>query len=1825
MKRSSYLFLSLVLVMASHLGLAQIDAASLKADSTPTFPDPPAGFDGYRENIPHGKLTVVQYHSMTLGKDRQMNVYTPPGYSANTKYPVLYLLHGLGEDFRQWTEWCQADNIIDNLIAEGEIQPIIMVFPNGDSRLTVTDTAKANRSGRTDGFAGYGKPFEADLLQDIIPYIDAHYSTYTDPEHRAIAGLSMGGGQSLNIGLSHLDTFAYIGGFSSAPNTNKTPSIEGAREKLRLLWIACGNKDGLFGVSRNFHQYLKEKGIPHVWSVDRHGHDNFEWDNNLYWFGQRLFKTTLAQREETRIDKDWRFALGNAANAQKDFNHATAGFSYFAKAGYGDGPAAADFDDRSWRVVDLPHDWAVELPFDAHGSHSHGYRAIGRNFPQNSIGWYRKTFYIPASDEGRRITIRFDGVFRDSKVWVNGFYLGDEQGGYNGFSYDITDYLKYGDTNTIAVRADATMEEGWFYEGAGIYRHVWLIKTAAVHVAEDGIGVQPRIDEVSANGLSAKHAAVSTIVTLINQQRHDDTISLRQTILDSAGNIVATAGTPALQLAPNESREVSTTLELRQPKLWSTIHPYLYKLTTAILRGDRTIDSCVTPFGCRTIRWAADSGFFLNGKHVELKGTNEHQDHAGVGVAIPDELWTYRLQCLKTIGANAYRCAHNPPAPALLEACDRLGILVIDENRWMGVTPQIIDPLRRMILRDRNHPSIIAWSIGNEEWKIEGTQTGARIATTLQDYVRTLDTTRPVTAAISGGWGNGISTVIQLMGYNYIAHGSTDEQHKRFPWQPGVGTEEGQVTTTRGVYVDDPADHRIAAYDRPPLPGFYNLEDGWKHYAARPYLAGMFIWSGFDYRGEPSPFGWPSVSSYTGILDACGFPKDIAWYFRSWWTTEPTLHLFPHWNWPGKEGQPVTVWAYSNCDEIQLILDHKSLGKKPVPWNGHVEWSVPYHPGTLEAIGYKQGKKIASTDVRTTGPATKIVLEPQTNLDTGHLAIVTVKAVDASGLPVPVADNEIAFDLQGPARIIGVGNGDPVSHEADKYVEQVLSIPVSDIRRTKDTLHSIGNIGLADVPDNGRFRLFYKSIGTQQEIYLNGHLLGRPDDASPRSEFDVDRKWLHTGNNALEIIAKPFRKKFMWDEPNHDPGVLQVVVPAGTWKRHLFNGLAQVIIEDTGKPGSILLTATSRGLTPATITLSHQPNLPHEPQANHLLTLPKVFGDNMVLQRNIPIPVWGNATPGSTIIAKLGTAVTTATTSPQGKWMLRLPKLTAGGPYTLTVSETASPQRSIEFKNILIGDVYVASGQSNMEFQVRQTKNAAIELSTAAYPNIRLLIVDHAIKLIPQTDIATNGWKPADSNSVKQFSAVAFFFARKIHTDEHVPIGIIQTTWGGTPVQSWTSREKLLSSPITKNNALANDTLNEKYFAEDSLSIDRFWDIVNHPQNNTDKRIPLPGYNDSGWSKIEMPCVIKDFGIGHYEGIMWLRKKLVLPDAFAGKPVTINLGHPEMNYSLYFNGVEICKDVWNANAHHSYTIPSTILRKDENSISIRMAMLWGGGGLNPPAEDIYLTDGNSKISLAGEWLYNKDMEPAIPKIHTYQYYPDVLFNAMVNPLIPYGITGFLWYQGEANDTDAYNYRQMFPMMIADWRGRWHQGDLPFLFVQLANFKFRKPSPAESEWAELREAQAMALSQPRTAMACTIDIGDADNIHPADKQDVGLRLALCAENLVYKQPGVASGPMYKGYTIRGDRIYLRFTGTDLTTKDGKPLTGFAIAGADRQFHWADAVIHGNEIIVHSGKVPTPVAVRYAWADNPDCNLNNTIGLPAPPFRTDDWPGITQKKY
>jgi len=922
-------------------------------------------------------------------------------------------------------------------------------------------------------------------------------------------------------------------------------------------------------------------------------------------------------RERILMDAGWRFALGHAFDAGRDFGNGTGYFSWFAKAGYGDGPAAPGFDDRGWRILDLPHDWCVELPFDSRGGHSHGYRAIGRNFPENSIGWYRKTFFIPESDLGKRISIEFDGVHRNSIVWVNGFYLGNEHSGYTGFAYDITDYLNYGGDNCVAVRADATMEEGWYYEGAGIYRHVWLVKTSPLHVARYGTFVTTEVED--------RIARITIRTTVVNVSKESAVFSIEESITGPDGAVVASGFKNLLSLGPGAEREFRSISPVVNPKMWSVETPDLYRLTTLIRSGNKTLDMYETSFGIRTVRFDPDKGFFLNGKQLKIKGTNNHQDHAGVGTALPDALQEFRVLRLKEMGSNAIRTSHNPPAPEMLDACDRLGMLVLDENRLMGINEEHLYCLERLMKRDRNHPSVILWSLGNEEWAIEGNIKGARIASTMQAFAQRLDSSRAITAASSGGWEGGIGTVVQVMGYNYRVQGDIDAHHAKFPWQSGAGTEESNTIGTRGIYVTDNASAHMAPTQR--MPENVGTESGWKYYLERPFLAGLFYWTGFDYRGESNPYGWPAVSSQYGILDLCGFRKDITFYLRSWWQEEPVLRVAPHWNWPGREGREIKLTVYSNCEQVEISVNGKSLGRQDMPVNGHLEWTAVYQPGALTATGYRAGKEILTKKISTTGNPSSLVLAPDRNslkADGRDVSVITVQTKDAKGLFIPTAGDEIQFQLEGPGKIIGIGNGDPSSHEPERYFETIKTVKIENLKECavenlKERLETaevwddskwkpafrdqpadwraytdslIVVRGTFDLPEQAAgavVTLLAKSIATSQSIYVNGHLLASDIPQTvllPAIRLKPEQ--VHSGKNSYTLTGKRFRKRHQWDEPNQDPGVVQVIFPAGRWKRNLFNGLAQVIVQSTDQPGDITLTTTSPGLKSAVLKIRTQ-------------------------------------------------------------------------------------------------------------------------------------------------------------------------------------------------------------------------------------------------------------------------------------------------------------------------------------------------------------------------------------------------------------------------------------------------------------------------------------------------------------------------------------------------------------------------------------------------------------------------------------------------------------
>ena len=618
------------------------------------------------------------------------------------------------------------------------------------------------------------------------------------------------------------------------------------------------------------------------------------------------------------------------------------------------------------------------------------------------------------------------------------------------------------------------------------------------------------------------------------------------------------------------------------------------------------------------------------------------------------------------------------------------------------------------------------------------------------------------------------------------------------------------------------------------------------------------------------------------------------------------------------------------------------------------------------------------------------------------------------------------------------------------------------------------------------------------------------------------------------------------------------------------------------------------------------------------IRLPKVFGDNMVLQRQQPIPFWGTATPGQQVTVELAGKRYTTRADVHGKWKLKTDAFSHGGPYQISVYEGDKKQEPIQLKNVMIGDVWIASGQYNMEWQVSQSKDAQKEIRNARYPNIRFFIVPHAKQVHLQDTLPGGSWVSMDTAGVKTASAVAYFFARDLQQNLNIPIGIVQSTWGGTPVEAWTSRTKLLSSDITKDRVRVNDTITPAHFIKDSLDLVKFWDIVYNPTESVVNQVTKEKYDDANWPSAVMPKTLKDMNMAGFEGIVWLRKEITLDESMLkSKELELELGKPEMNYTLYVNGALIAKTVWNANLSHKYKIPAALLKSGKNTIALRMAFLWGGGGFNPSTEGMYIGDGQQRITLTGAWKYQKNLEAAIPMIRNYHRYPAYLYNAMINPLIPYGVKGFIWYQGEDNASAPLEYRSLFPMLIQDWRSRWQQGSTAFLYVQLANYMQRKQVPSESDWATLREAQTMTQAEPNTGMAVITDIGEADDIHTNNKQAVGRRLALLARKQVYKDQIQAHSPMYHHHQIQGPMVTVTFkeAGAGLKTLDGSAVKGFALAGADGVFHWATAKIVGDKVMVTSEKVDAPKFVRYAWADNPEANLVNSAGLPAVSFRTD----------
>ena len=741
----------------------------------------------------------------------------------------------------------------------------------------------------------------------------------------------------------------------------------------------------------------------------------------------------LLQRQAANFDHDWRFHLGDLAGAQEPS---------FAVSG--------------WRTLDLPHDWSIEGVFNEQNP-----AGVGGGALPGGVGWYRKTFTLPGADSGKVVFIEFDGVYRNSEVWINGAYLGKRPYGYSSFRYELTPHLRYRARNVIAVRVDNSQQpNSRWYSGSGIYRHVRLVTSDPLHVAEWGTYITTPV-------VSADSSHVTIRTSLRNERHVEQPIVLSTVVYDSAGQEVAAISTMG-RVPGDSTAELVQELTISRPVLWSLERPYLYRAVSRVGCGNRLCDTYATPFGVRSFVFRADSGFFLNGRHVKIRGVCLHHDLGALGAAVNTRAIERQLQIMRAMGANAVRTSHNPPAPELLDLTDRMGFIVMDEafDMWKKEKTKYdyhldwdawhVRDLSDMVLRDRNHPSVFIWSIGNEvmeQWT-DSDKTAAPIARELAGIVHALDPTRPVTQAANNG--SPQNPVFHAGALDILGHNYHHEVWKDFPTQyPGeklIITEAMSALNSRGVY-EQPSDS-VASYETPyvknhgPQPNknyrlssYDNRKAFWGSlheeslglFERYPFLSGMFIWQGIDYLGEPTPYEWPARSSYFGVVDLAGFPKDPFYLYQSVWTPaeRPMLHLFPHWNWA--RGDTVDVWVYTNAEQVELYLNGAFQGlRRKQDKVGHLMWRVAYRPGTLRAVARTAGLVTTSAVVRTTGKPTRVALAPdrtRIRANGEDLSFVTVTVRDQRGLAVPTAEPLIRFRLSGgDARIVGVDNGDQTSH-----------------------------------------------------------------------------------------------------------------------------------------------------------------------------------------------------------------------------------------------------------------------------------------------------------------------------------------------------------------------------------------------------------------------------------------------------------------------------------------------------------------------------------------------------------------------------------------------------------------------------------------------------------------------------------------------------------------------------------------------------------------------------------------------------------------------------
>jgi beta-galactosidase len=743
-------------------------------------------------------------------------------------------------------------------------------------------------------------------------------------------------------------------------------------------------------------------------------------------------------RRHVSLDADWAFARGDAAGA-----------------------ADAAFDDSGWRKLNLPHDWSIEGPF----SEDHPAGGGGGSLP-GGVGWYRKRFILPAQDQGKKVSVEFDGVYKNCDVWVNGHHLGFHPYGYTSFCYDLTPHLRFDKQgNALAVRVDNSAQpDARWYTGSGIYRHVWLTVTDPLHVAHWGTYVRTPL-------VSAPVARVEVLTQVQNEGSALKECTLVTTILDAEGTAVGTSESHH-PIAAGQMHEFVQRIRVVQPHLWSTGDPYLCRVQSTVQDGERAADEYETPLGIRETCFDADRGFLLNGQRTKINGVCLHHDGGCVGAAVPERVWERRLEILKAMGCNGIRSSHYPPAPEFLDLCDRMGFLVMVENldEWrMGKFPYgyhdyfdewAIRDIASMVRRDRNHPSIVIWSVGNEIPE-QTVPEGVDVLRTLVDLVHREDPTRPVTSACDNIEAHVPATeafldALDVVGYNYVDRWAERRElcyaidRHRYPQRKMIGTENVSVAGVRG-------DYRLGAsqgWHGPYHSRMIRAEQLWKFTRLYDYVAGDFMWTGIDYLGEVR---WPAKNTSCGPIDLCGFPKDEYYFYQSQWTDVPVLHLLPHWTWPGREGWVIPVICYTNCDGVELFLNGKSFGAQilsfprygmdpskgwgeqdfssfvhPSTADLHLRWTVPYEPGVLKAVGKRDGQVVCEQEVITTGAPAQVKLvadRERIAADGRDLVHLTVQILDEQGHVVPTADDLVTFEVRGPGQIIGVDNGNPVSHE----------------------------------------------------------------------------------------------------------------------------------------------------------------------------------------------------------------------------------------------------------------------------------------------------------------------------------------------------------------------------------------------------------------------------------------------------------------------------------------------------------------------------------------------------------------------------------------------------------------------------------------------------------------------------------------------------------------------------------------------------------------------------------------------------------------------------